>query len=134
MRYVFNRLSGIALCNILLHGQEDITTGLEVLLAVIQLLEAGFRDPDWVATAECEMREIQLYNHNSTLDYIEFLVNAAELDCNPSPMQNGLRMGLSEEMKDSFKQSHMPEGCPAYVTVCQKWDNQIRQQSAQKAT
>jgi len=34
-------------------------------------------------------------------------------------------MGLSEEMKDSFMYSDMPEGLPAFVTVSQKQDNQI---------
>jgi hypothetical protein len=42
-------------------------------------------------------------------------------------------MGLSEEMKDSFTYSDMPEELPAFVTVCQKRDNQIRQRRAEKA-
>jgi hypothetical protein len=42
-------------------------------------------------------------------------------------------MGLSKEMKDSFTYSDMPEELPAFVTVCQKWDNQIRQRPAEKA-
>jgi len=42
-------------------------------------------------------------------------------------------MGLSEAMKDSFTYSDMPEELPAFVTVCQKWDNQIRQRRAEKA-
>jgi len=36
-------------------------------------------------------------------------------------------MELSEEMKHSFTYSDMPEELPAFMTVCQKWDNQIRQ-------
>jgi hypothetical protein len=36
-------------------------------------------------------------------------------------------MGLLEEMKESFKYSDMPEELPAFVTVCQKRDNQIWQ-------
>jgi len=42
-------------------------------------------------------------------------------------------MGLSEEIKDSFTYSDMPEELPAFVTVCQKRDNLIRQQPAEKA-
>jgi len=34
-------------------------------------------------------------------------------------------MGLSEEMKDSFTLSDMPEELPAFVMVCQKQDTQI---------
>jgi len=43
-------------------------------------------------------------------------------------------MGLSEEMKDSFTYSDMPEELPVVVTVCQKWENWIRQRCAEKAT
>jgi hypothetical protein len=42
-------------------------------------------------------------------------------------------MGLSQDMKDSFTYSDMPEELPAFVTVCQKRDNQIRQRRAEKA-
>jgi len=42
-------------------------------------------------------------------------------------------MGLPEEMKDSFTYSDMAEELPAFVTVCQKRDNQIRQRCAEKA-
>jgi len=42
-------------------------------------------------------------------------------------------MGLSKEMKDSFTYSDMPEELPAFVTVCQKRGNQIRQRRAEKA-
>jgi len=41
-------------------------------------------------------------------------------------------MGLSEEMKYSFSYSDMPEQHPAFATVYQKWDNQIRQRRAEK--
>ena len=52
---------------------------------------------------------------------------------NPLALRNALRMGSSNEMKDSFTYSHMPDELPAFVTVCQKRDNQIRQQRAEKA-
>jgi hypothetical protein len=42
-------------------------------------------------------------------------------------------MGLSEDMKDSFACSVMPEELPAFVTVFQKGDNQICQGRAEKA-
>jgi len=42
-------------------------------------------------------------------------------------------MGWSEEMKDSFMYSDMPEELPGFVTVCQKLDNQIQQRRAEKA-
>jgi len=73
------------------------------------------------------MREITKKNSEFSQYYAEFQVIAADLDWNPSALQNALRMGLSEEMKDSFTYSDMPEELPAFVMVCQKRDNQIRQ-------
>jgi hypothetical protein len=46
MRYAVNRLSGLALNQILQQGQESGEVGLEDLPAFIQLLEAAFGDPD----------------------------------------------------------------------------------------
>jgi len=79
------------------------------------------------------MREIKRKNREFSQYYAEFQVIAADLDWNPSALRNALRMGLSEEMKDSFTYSDMPEELPAFVTVCQKRDNQIRQPRAEKA-
>jgi hypothetical protein len=79
------------------------------------------------------MREIKQKNREFSQYYAEFQVIAADLDRNPSALRNALRMGLSEEMKDSFTYSDMPEELPAFVTVCQKRDNQIRQRRAEKA-
>jgi len=125
MWYTFNRLRGVALGQILPHFWKDGTIGLEDLPAFIQLLEAAFGDPDRVATAERKMREIKQNNREFSQYYAEFQVIAADLDRNPSALHNALRMGLSEEMKDSFTYSDMPEELPAFVTVCQQWDNQI---------
>jgi len=133
MRYAFNRLRGVALGQILPHVREDGTIGLEDLPALIQLLEAAFGDPDRIATAERKIREIKQKNHEFSQYYAEFQVIAADLDWNPSALRNALRIGLSEEMKDSFTYSDMPEELPAFVTVCQKRDNQIRQRRAEKA-
>jgi len=133
MRYAFNRLRGVALGQILPHVWEDGTIGLEDLPAFIQLLEAAFGDPDRVATAERKMREINQKNREFSQYYAEFQVIAADLDWNPSALRNALRMGLSEEMKDFFTYSDMPDELPAFVTVCQKRDNQIRQRRAEKA-
>jgi len=133
MRYAFNCLRGVALGQILPHVREDGTIGLEDLPAFKQLLEAAFGDPDRVATAERKMREIKQKNREFSQYYAEFQVIAADLDWNPSALRNALRMGLSEEMKDSFTYSDMPEELPAVVTVCQKRDNQIRQRRAEKA-
>jgi hypothetical protein len=46
MRYAFNRLSGLALKQILPHVQDNGEIGLGDLPAFIQLLEAAFGDPD----------------------------------------------------------------------------------------
>jgi hypothetical protein len=79
------------------------------------------------------MREIKQKNREFSQYYAEFQVIAADLDWNPSALRNALWMGLSEEMKDSFTYSNMPEELPAFVTLCQKRDNQIRQRHAEKA-
>jgi hypothetical protein len=133
MRYAFNRLRGIALGQILPHVREDGTIGLEDLPVFLRLLEAAFEDPDRVAIAERKMREIKQKNCEFSQYYAEFQVIAADLDWNPSALRNALRMGLSEEMKDSFTYSDMPEELPALVTGCQKQDNRIRQRRAEMA-
>jgi hypothetical protein len=115
------------------HVQADGTIRLEYLPAWIHLLEAAFGDPDRVATAEQKLQEIKQKNREFSQYYAEFQVITADLDWNPSALQNELRIGLSEEMKDSFTYSHMPEELPAFVTVCQKRNIQIRQQRTEKA-
>jgi len=79
------------------------------------------------------MREIKHKNREFSQYYAEFQVIAADLDWIHSALQNVLRMGLSEEMKNSFTYSDMPEELPAFVMVCPKRDNQIRQRRAEKA-
>jgi hypothetical protein len=133
MRYAFNRLSGLALKQILPHLRDNGEVGLEDLPAFIQLLEAAFGDPDRVATAERNMREIKQRNREFSLYYAEFQVIAADLDWNPSALRNALRSALSEEMKDSFIHADMPDDLPAFITLCQKRDNQIRQRQVEKA-
>jgi hypothetical protein len=133
MRYAFNRLRGVALGQILPQVREDGTIGLEDLPACIQLLQAAYGDPDRVATAERKMRKFKQMNPEFYQYYAEFLVNAADLNWNPSDFRNALRMGLSEEMKDSFTYSDMPEEIRAFLTLSQKWDNHIRQHRAEKA-
>jgi hypothetical protein len=127
MQYSFNHLRAIALGEILPHVREDGTIGLEDLPACIKLLEAAFGDPDRVAIAERKMWEIKQKNREFSQYYAEFQVIAADLDWNASALRNAMRMGLTEEMKDSFTYSDMPEELPAFVTVCQKWDIQIQQ-------
>jgi len=79
------------------------------------------------------MREIQ-HNHSEFSQYYtEIDVIASDLDWIPSALRNAVPMGLCEDMKNSFKYSDMAEELLAVVMVCQKRDNQIRQQQAQKA-
>jgi hypothetical protein len=80
MRYSFNRLSGLALRQILPHVRENGEIDLGDLTAFIQLLEAAFGDPDRVATAERNMREIIPKNREFSQSYAELQVIAAELD------------------------------------------------------
>jgi len=117
----------------LLHLREDEEIGLEDLPAFIQHLEGAFGDPDRVATAQRRMREIKQQNRESSQSDVEFEVIAADLDWNPSALRNALRMWLSKDQKYSFTYSDMPEELPAFVSVCQIRDNQIRQRRAEKA-
>jgi hypothetical protein len=79
------------------------------------------------------MTEIQQKNHVFPQYYAEFQVIAADLDWNPSALQNSLRSGISKEMKDSFIHTDLLDELPAFVTLCQKRDNQIRHQRAENA-
>jgi hypothetical protein len=133
MRYAFNRLSGLALRQILPHVREDGEIDLGDLTAFIQLLQAAFGDPDRLATAERNMPEIKQKNREFSQYYAEFQVIAADLDWNPLDLRNALRSGLSEEMKDTFIHTDLPNELPAFVTLCQKRNNQIRQRKAEKA-
>jgi hypothetical protein len=59
IRYTFHRLSGLALCQILPHVQENGEIGIQNLSALIQCLEAACGDPDRVATTEWNTQEIR---------------------------------------------------------------------------
>jgi hypothetical protein len=133
MKYAFNWLRGLSLRHILPHVQEDEDIWLADLSSLIQLLEAAFGDADRVAKAEWTMRDIKQKNREFSQYYAEFQVITADLDWNPSALRNALRSGLSEVMKDSFIHTDMPEDLPAFVTLCQTRDNQIRQRRAEKA-
>jgi hypothetical protein len=80
MRYAFNRLSAVALKQVLPHVRDNGDIGLGDLPAFIHLLEAAFGDPDRVATAERAMKEIKQKNREFSLYYAEFQVVAADLD------------------------------------------------------
>jgi hypothetical protein len=80
MRYAFNRLSGLALRQILPHIRENGEIDLGDLTAFIQLLEAAFGDPDRVDTTERNMRELKHKNRDFFQYYAEFEVIATDLD------------------------------------------------------
>jgi hypothetical protein len=79
------------------------------------------------------MPEIKHQNSEFSQYQAEIQVIAANLNWNPSALPNTLRMWLSQEMKDCFTYSEMPEDIPTFGTVCQKRDNQIRQRREEKA-
>jgi len=68
----------------LIDVQENGMTWPEKVLAFIQRQEAAFWDPAWVATAEWKMQDIMQTPCEFPRYYVEFLVIAADLDCNPS--------------------------------------------------
>jgi hypothetical protein len=97
------------------HIREDGMIRLEDLPAVIQLLEAAWSDPDRVATTERNMRAIPQKHREFSQYYAEVHVIAADLDWNLSALRNALSSGVSEEMKDSFIHTYMPDELPAFV-------------------
>jgi len=107
--------------------------GLEDLPAFSQSLEPAFGVPDRVSTAKWKMWAIEQKNREFSQYYAEFQGIAAGLDWHPSALRNALRMGFSEEMKNSFTYSDIPEELVAFVTVCLKPDNQIHQPQVEKA-
>jgi hypothetical protein len=86
LRYAFNRLSGLAMRQILPQVRENGEIDMGDLTAFIQLLEAAFGDPDRVATAERNIREIKQKNREFSQYYAEFQVIAADLDWNPAAL------------------------------------------------
>jgi hypothetical protein len=125
MRCSFHRLRGVASIQLLRHVQESGELWQEDLQACIQLLEAAFEDPEWVATVERKMREISPKHSEFSQFYAEFEAIAADLDWNPSALRNTLRMELAEEIQHSMTYSDIPEELPAFITVCQTRDFQI---------
>jgi len=116
------------------HVHEEGEIPLDDLTARIHLLETAFENPDRVATAERKLQVIIQNYRKFSQYYAEFQVIVAEVDCNPSALRNALvQLGLSNEMKDSIEHSDMPEEHPAFVTVCQKRDNQIRQRRSENS-
>jgi hypothetical protein len=69
------------------------------------------------------MCEIIQKNHEFSHYNTEFKDIAADLDWDSSALWNRLRMGISEEMTDSFAHCNVPEELPLFVTVCQIRDN-----------
>jgi hypothetical protein len=80
MWYAFNRLSGLALYQILPHVWEHGEIDLGNLTAFLQLLEAVFGEPDRVATAERNTKEIKQNNCECSQYYAECQVIAADFD------------------------------------------------------
>jgi len=72
MRYPFNRLSGLALRQILPHIRENGEIDLGDLTGFIQLLEAACGDPDRTATTERNLREIRQMYREFSQYYAEF--------------------------------------------------------------
>jgi len=133
MLYTFNSPWGQGWGQILPHIRESRTIGLKDLPAFINLLKAAFGDPDQVTTRERKMRDIMQMNPKLSQYHAAFEVISADLDFNPSAIRNTLQMGFSQEMKDSFTNSGMPEELAEFLILCQKWDNQIWQRRAEKA-
>jgi hypothetical protein len=79
------------------------------------------------------MEDIQQKNWEFLKYYAQLQIIAADFDWNPLAQWNALIMGLSDETKDMFTYSNMPEELPVFVTVCQMQDNQIRQPRVDKA-
>jgi hypothetical protein len=109
------------------HLREDGMIGLEAIQKFIHLRQPGIEDTYEVVTAPQKLREIKQNNPEFSQYYAVFQVIAANHDWDRSALLIDRRMGLSDNMKDSFECSYMPDEHPAFVTVYQEPDNQIRQ-------
>jgi hypothetical protein len=118
---------GVALGQIVPHVQEDGKIGLEDFRAYVELLDAALGDTGRIATTEQKMPVIEQKNSVFSQYYCMFQLIMANLDWNPSALWIAFQMGLSKEITDYFTYSNMPGIVPAFMTVCQKKINQIRQ-------
>jgi hypothetical protein len=73
------------------------------------------------------MSDIEHNHREFSQYYAEFEVSAVDLDQNPSALRTAFSMGFCKEIKNSFTYSEISEALPGFVSVCQKWDNPIRQ-------
>jgi len=126
MRYAFIHQKGVTPGEILPHVWEDRTIRLDDLPACIQLVAAALGDHYQVATAKRKMQDIKRNNWEFSQYYAQFQVIPADLDWNTSAIISALRIGLSEGMKHCFTYTNMPEEHPAFMTVFQIRDIQIR--------
>lgn len=125
MWYAFNRLKSIALGQIFPHVWEDRMTCLGDWPASIQLLAVAYRGLDRAAIVEQYIHIIIQTNWVPFQYYAKYQIIAVNLKWNPLSLQNTPRMGLSEEMKDSFQYRDTPEKLPVFATLCQNQDIQI---------
>lgn len=112
MRNAFSRHNDITFAQIVPHVSDDWTLGLESLPAGIHLLETSFGDLHTLATGTGNGLEVKRKNSEFSQYNADFPVITPNLDWNPSALKNALRMGLSEEIKDSFWYTEIPDQPP----------------------
>jgi len=129
--YAFGRLGGIAREQIMPYvrtGQIDLAN----LEALITVLDNAFGDPNRVATAERELRELRQKNRELSLYLADFTRIMADLQWDELAKRSTFENGLSEELKDALVLCNPPVDFNEFVALCQRLDSALRARAAEK--
>jgi len=129
LSYAVGRLEGVAFGQVLPYIEND-SVNLESIDALIQILEDAFGDPDRIATATRELKNLRQANREFSLYFADFQRLAAELDWNEAAKRHALQSGLSEEIKAALAVVGEAEGYADYIRQLQKMDNRLRAHQA----
>jgi hypothetical protein len=131
LSYAVGRLEGVAFEQILPYI-EDNAVNLDDIDALIKILEDAFGDPDRVATATRELRNLRQANREFSLYFADFQRLSAETEWNESAKKDALQNGLCEELKDALTLLIEEEEYSAFVKQLQRLDNKLRARQADK--
>jgi hypothetical protein len=131
LSYAVGRLEGVTFEQILPYI-EDSAVNLDDIDALIKILEDAFGDPDRVATATRELRNLRQANREFSLYFADFQRLSAETEWNESAKKDALQNGLCEELKDALTLLVEEEEYSAFVKQLQRLDNKLRAGQADK--
>jgi hypothetical protein len=131
LSYAVGRLEGVAFEQILPYIENN-AVNLDDIDALIKILEDAFGDPDQVATATRELRNLRQANREFSLYFADFQRLSAETEWNESAKKDALQNGLCEELKDALTLLVEEEEYSAFVKKLQRLDNKLRARQADK--